>query len=274
MKVGNETLSLLNFSYSLLPICPLSLCQISSRHGQLHLLKFNGHSSVLILVNFWAALAVLPTPAALSWLQGTILSDFCPITPCLFPLSAHLLLHRAIKCWSPEALCSSYCNFPPWWSHPPPGFISHIFSDDSQFLSLVLISPLNSRPIYQLSTCHLLNASKVPYTQQGQDWAHDLLLQAWSSSRVSLSEGHHCLIAEAEAKEQFSPIVLIFITLLNLSQIRPLLSVSTVITVVQDTIISSLNGCNLPSDWSTCIHTSLPTYSLYSVSGVTSFLKI
>ena len=84
------------------------------------------------------------------------------------------------------------------------GFTSHIHSDDSQFLSPVSISPLKSRLVSQLSQRYL-TISKP---------GAELIV---FSSRCgpcpgSLSEWHQvCLVAQAEAKDLFSPITILFI---------------------------------------------------------------
>lgn len=68
-----------------------------------------------------------------------------------------------------------------------------------------------------------------------------------------LSEWHHYLVAQAEAKELFSPITLIFTTKSYrfhppkyLSSIHLFLSFSTAITLVQATMISFLSHCSKP----------------------------
>lgn len=124
------------------------------------------------------------------------------------------------------------------------GFISHMPSDDSQFLSPVLISPLKSGLVSQLSQRY------PPRNQQAQGWTHlSSLPGAVLVQGLSMNDTNVCLVAQAEAKGLFSPITILFI--IKSYKISPSKSLKSICfspsplpSLVQVSRVSLLNDCS------------------------------
>lgn len=154
----------------------------------------------------------------------------------------------------------------------PPMVSYHTYSQMTQFLSPVLILPLNSRLIYLFIVC-LPSFEYLKRTSCSSSLRLDLMIcfrPGPDPGSLSVNGTTVYPVAQVEVKELLSPLTLILISKSywfhhsNCLSIHLLLSISIVIILVQFTIISHFSNDNISSVWSTCTLTSLLTYILSS----------